>query len=133
MSFHTTAYRVYYEDTDAGGIVYHTNYLKFAERARKEWLRSLGFDQSKLMLEEQILLPVYHLEVKYLLPARLDDLLSVETRLLKLGKVSINLSQEIKCAQKTMAILDVSIASVDAQIKPKAIPQALYEVLSKDK
>ena len=71
--------RVYYEDTDAGGVVYHTSYIRFLERARTEWLRSLGYSQARLVEEIGLVFSVVSLEVKYLLPARLDDLLHVRS------------------------------------------------------
>ena len=74
--------RVYYEDTDAGGVVYYANYLKFLERARTEWLRALGFDQRDLMREAGILFAVRRVEIDYLLPARFDDELEVEAAIL---------------------------------------------------
>jgi acyl-CoA thioester hydrolase len=123
------SYRVYYEDTDAGGIVYHANYLKFAERARTEWLRLLGFEQSKLMLEEKILLPVYHLEISFLSPAKLDDLLHFEIQLLELKYVSMKLRQHIKCENRKLAELDVTIACVNLEKKPTRLPKQLYEAL----
>ena len=129
MTSQTTSYRVYYEDTDAGGVVYHANYLKFAERARTEWLRSLGFEQSKLMLEEKILLPVYHLEIKFLAPAQLDDLLVIETQLLELRNVSLRVRQAIKCENMKIASLDTSIACVNLQKKPTGWPHHFYETL----
>ena len=83
--------RVYYEDTDAQGVVYYANYLKFFERARTEFLRGVGYEQMKLM-KEGIIFVVRNLELKLLKPARLDDEILISTRLDKLGKVSFNLS-----------------------------------------
>ncbi len=87
--------RVYYEDTDAGGVVYHANYLKFFERARSEWLRSLGFSQTILREKEQNIFAVKKLSIRYYKPAVLDDLLSVNCRLIKTKKCSLFFSQEI--------------------------------------
>ncbi len=123
------SYRVYYEDTDAAGIVYHANYLKFAERARTEWLRLLGFEQSRLMLEEKILFPVYHIEISFLSPAKLDDLLTFEIKILELKNVSMKLRQIIKCENRKLAELDVTIACVNLEKKPTRLPKRLYEVI----
>lgn len=125
---HTVSYRVYFEDTDAGGIVYHANYLKFAERARTEWLRSLGFEQSKLLQEEKILFPVYHLEIKFFSSAKLDDLLSIESQLLEVRKASIKMRQTIKCEDKKMTLLDSSIACVNLKKKPISWPTEMYQI-----
>ena len=81
--------RVYYEDTDAGGVVYYANYLKFLERARTEWLRALGFDQRDLMRDAGILFAVRHVEIDYLLPARFDDELRIEAAVERASKVSL--------------------------------------------
>lgn len=130
MSFQST-YRVYYEDTDAAGVVYHANYLKFAERARTEWLRSLGFSQHKLMNDEKVVFPVYELSIKYILPAKLDDLLVVTVKILQINRVTMKISQEILCENKVLATLDVSIASCNLEKKPVRFPQCLLEKFKK--
>jgi len=130
MTSPETQIRVYYEDTDAGGIVYHANYLKFAERARTDWLRACGFEQSKLKEEEGVILIVHHLEITFLSPARLDDLLNIETHLTKLSKVSMILSQTIQCGTKKIATLTVSIACVNTDWKPTRWPPGLYAHLN---
>src|ERR1700742_3787402 len=89
------SFRVYYEDTDTGGIVYYANYLKFAERARTEVLRDLGITQRILMDEEGVAFAVRRCEVDYLVPARLDDELEVRTALRALGAASLDLDQAI--------------------------------------
>lgn len=86
--------RVYYEDTDAAGVVYYANYLKFFERARTEWLRSVGISQQRLVENEGLLFVVRRTTVEYHAPARLDDTLSIVSRLAKLGRVSVEFSQE---------------------------------------
>jgi acyl-CoA thioester hydrolase len=108
---HIVHLRVYYEDTDAGGIVYHTNYLKFAERARTEWLRDKGFEQSAL-LKEGLAFVVSRLESDFLAPARLDDRISVETRLQEAGKVRMKIRQVIKRDEKELVRLTVTVASL---------------------
>src|ERR1700727_2691665 len=92
---HLTTFRVYYEDTDAAGIVYYANYLKFAERARTEWLRESGFSQSQLTAQEGIFIMVRRCSIDFLAPARLDDLLEVETHLKDCGKVRMTMQQSI--------------------------------------
>jgi acyl-CoA thioester hydrolase len=87
--------RVYWEDTDAGGIVFYANYLKFMERARTEWLRSLGISQQALKQETGGMFVVTDTQLKYLLPARLDDVLLVSSAVLDKGRASLKLSQEI--------------------------------------
>lgn len=87
--------RVYYEDTDAGGVVYYANYLKFAERARTEMLRGLGAESSNIMKSDGIVLAVHHCAADYLKPARLDDMLKVHTRITKVGGASLHLDQKI--------------------------------------
>src|SRR5579872_1943212 len=96
MTTHSFPVRVYYEDTDAGGIVYYANYLKFAERARTEALRLAGFDQSELKHEQKIAFVVRRCECDFLKPAFLDDLLTIETRLNDISKVSMRMRQTIR-------------------------------------
>ncbi len=88
--------RVYWEDTDAGGIVFYANYLKFMERARTEWLRNLGISQQALKLETGGMFVVTDTQLKYLLPARLDDVLQVSAKVIEKGRASIKISQEIR-------------------------------------
>lgn len=92
--------RVYWEDTDAGGIVFYANYLKFMERARTEWLRSLGFDQSELRDSTGGMFVVAETSVKYLAPAKLDDLLTVTVYLQNFGKMSASLGQSVLLKSK---------------------------------
>ncbi len=87
--------RVYYEDTDAGGVVYHANYLRFMERARTEWLRALGFEQDRLAQELGIVFVVASLDIQYRKPARFNDALSVTSSISTVGRVSILFKQEI--------------------------------------
>src|SRR6188472_3373896 len=92
---HTHPVRVYYEDTDASGIVYHANYLKFAERGRTEMMRALGFAHSGIAAETGIVFTVRQVSIDFRLPARLDDLLSVETRIVEIGGARLLLDQRI--------------------------------------
>ncbi len=128
---HRTDYRIYYEDTDAAGMVYYANYLKFAERARTEWLRSLGFEQSLLLKDEGIGFVVHHCEIDFLKPAKLDDLITLETRLQELGKVRMTMQQVVKRGDTILAELSVGLACVDRNSKPVRWPQALISALEK--
>jgi acyl-CoA thioester hydrolase len=120
-------YRVYYEDTDAGGVVYHANYLKFAERARSDWLRAQGYEQAKLAETENIFFVVKSLGIVFHSPAKLDDLLSIQTELVELNYVSIKIHQCIKREDVTLATLDVTLACVGEAKKPTRWPAELYQ------
>ncbi|UTW49377.1 tol-pal system-associated acyl-CoA thioesterase [Bacterioplanoides sp. SCSIO 12839] len=117
--------RVYYEDTDAGGIVYYANYLKFFERARTEWLRQLGFNQ-ELLRQQGILFVVREVNAKYKQPARLDDELQVSVAVEKMGKASFNIVQTVYRVsseeEQTLVSGSVSIACIDDKGKPRIIP-----------
>ncbi|MCJ7555557.1 MAG: tol-pal system-associated acyl-CoA thioesterase [Gammaproteobacteria bacterium] len=123
--------RVYYEDTDAGGIVYYANYLKFMERARTEWLRSMGVDQPALMREKRLMFVVVSTDVKYLKPARFDDLLNVSCRGVSITRTSLSFEQEIRRDDKQGELLvtgKVKAACVDAdRLRPRAIPANMLE------
>jgi acyl-CoA thioester hydrolase len=120
--------RVYYEDTDSGGVVYYANYLKFMERARTEWLRSLGFEQDQLIEQEGIIFAVRRVEADFRKPARFNDALLVSARIVARGKASLTFRQEIKNEQDGRLLCggEVQIACLDAvRFRPKAIPQRL--------
>lgn len=119
--------RVYYEDTDAGGVVYHTGYIRFFERARTEWLRALGYSQDKLAQETGVLFTVVELTVRFLKPARLDDLLQVLARAERAGGASLLFSQEARNqAGDLLAQGQVRVACVDARsMKPRRLPADL--------
>jgi acyl-CoA thioester hydrolase len=120
--------RVYYEDTDAGGVVYYANYLKFMERARTEWLRSFGFEQDRLLQEYGIIFAVRSVQVGYHQPALFNDALEVSASLLEKGRASLTFSQEVK-RQGSSALLcsgKVKIACVDMkEMRPVPIPKEL--------
>lgn len=120
-------FRVYYEDTDAGGIVYYVNYLKFMERARTERLRALGFAQSQLA-DENLLFVVHSAEARYHAPARLDDELIVSAEIEELNRASLRFRQQVRRASD-MALLCEGrflVACVRADnLKPRAIPEVL--------
>ena len=121
--------RVYYEDTDAGGVVYYANYLRYLERARTEWLRHLGFGQDALMRESGIVFAVRRVEIDYLLPARFDDELLVEARVDEVSKVSLTFAQRILRAPDSPLIgAAVKVVCLDKErFRPTAIPAAIRE------
>jgi acyl-CoA thioester hydrolase len=117
--------RVYYEDTDAGGIVYYANYLKFAERARTEWVRSLGISQDMLWREQGVGFVVRHVGVDYKKPARLDDLLRVEVRLKERRTSSLELVQPILCDGTLIAEVQATLVCVNREMRPIRLPDLL--------
>lgn len=127
-SFHFPI-RVYYEDTDAAGVVYYANYLKFVERARTEALRALGFHQQALMEGDGLGFVVSEAHIQYKSGARLDDMLMVETQLQKLGKVRMTMRQTIRREAQVLCTLSVEIAMVSRTGKPTAIPDAMRAAL----
>ena len=126
--------RVYYEDTDCAGIVYHASFLRFMERARTEWLRSHGFDLPDLRIEHGVLFTVSRLRIEYLQPAQFNDLLDVGLELTRFGGASLLLDQNVY--RKTRELLcraEVRIACVDATtMRPRPIPQAVCTELKRD-
>ncbi|MGD9613915.1 MAG: tol-pal system-associated acyl-CoA thioesterase [Alphaproteobacteria bacterium] len=127
---HTMKLRVYYEDTDASGIVYYANYLKFAERGRTEMMRTLGFAHSGIAAETGIVFTVRKISADYLLPARLDDLLRVETRIVEIGGARLRLDQRICRDGAVLAALDIIVACIGRDGRPRRIPPALRAVLA---
>ena len=118
--------RVYFENTDAGGVVYHGEYLKFLERARTEWLRHLGYDHQTLARDHRSSMVVTALAIDFLRPARLDDNLAVSVRLESLGKVRCVFAQEVRRDDDVIVIARVTVASLAAEsFKPVEIPAAL--------
>lgn len=106
--------RVYWEDTDAGGVVYHANYLKFLERARSEWLRTLGIAQQELRDVEDCVFVVHAMQIEFRAPARLDDLLEVSAQVLWVGGASLKFLQDIRRAGQVLLTARVEAASVSA-------------------
>jgi len=125
--------RVYYEDTDAGGIVFFANYLKFFERARTEWLRACGIDQRRLAQENGIVFVVSETAVQYRTPARLDDLLTIASRIERLGKASVEFVQEARRGDALLAVGTIRVGCVElATLKPVALPASVAEGLRRD-
>ena len=126
--------RVYYEDTDAGGVVFYANYLKFMERARTEWLRSLGFEQHAMAAEDDAVFAVVKVTLNYRRPARLDDLLEVGARVTETGRSSIVFEQFIRRVADGEILSDgeVRVACLTASaFKPRSIPEHLRKALKK--
>ncbi|OGI48200.1 MAG: tol-pal system-associated acyl-CoA thioesterase [Candidatus Muproteobacteria bacterium RIFCSPHIGHO2_12_FULL_60_33] len=118
--------RVYYEDTDAGHVVYYANYLKFMERARTEWLRALGFEQDELSRREGVLFAVRSARLEFLKPARFNDLLQATVRVTRRGKASIAFAQEIRRDALTLCEGEVKVACLDAAtFAPRPIPEGI--------
>lgn len=118
--------RVYYEDTDAGGVVFYANYLKFFERARTEWLRALGFGQSDMASRDGLLFVVAGLDMNYRKPARLDDQLLIRSRITRLGRASIHFAQRAERNGELIAEGNVQVCCVDStHMRPAEIPPAM--------
>lgn len=127
---HEISYRVYYEDTDAGGVMYYANYLKFLERARTELLRELGFDQSDLARQYNIVFVVRKVEIDYLFPARLDNNLKIRTFVPKINRSSMFFSQDVCCEAQKISEAKVQVVCLDTQnFRPCKIPDFLKESL----
>lgn len=132
MSMTTTIpVRVYWEDTDGGGVVYYANYLKYLERARTEWLRERGFQQSRLAEELDVVFAVRRVEVDYKLPARLDDELEVSATVVEAGRSRVRFEQSIRCGGRTLIEARVEAACLTgSSFKPVRIPDVMMEALS---
>lgn len=123
--------RVYYEDTDAGGVVYHANYLMFFERARTEFLRHLGFSQPELKAKEKVMFVVRSLQIKYLQPARFDELLEVETSVTQQGRSAMLFKQALQRGDAALTRADVEVVCVSTEtFKPVAIPATILSKIS---
>ena len=118
--------RIYYEDTDSGGVVYHSNYLKFMERARTEWLRDFEIDQKALKDNLNLMFVVHEIDIKFIRPAVFNDVIEVQTKLEKLGSVKIELEQKIFRSSELLIESRVVVASVNSiSMKPMRIPNEI--------
>ena len=117
--------KVYYEDTDAGGIVYYANYLKYIERARTESLGTIGLFQNKIKDQLNLIFVVRSVFAEYIKPAKLDDILEVTTNFIKLGMVSIIVEQEIFLNKKKIFGAKVKLGIIDLNGKPKKLPSPI--------
>ncbi|QEP43145.1 tol-pal system-associated acyl-CoA thioesterase [Ectothiorhodospiraceae bacterium BW-2] len=126
--------RVYYEDTDNGGVVYYANYLKFMERCRTEWLRSIGYEQDLLLVEENIIFAVRRVELDYRAPARFNDLLQVSASMVKLGRASIDFYQSVRRGEELLCEGQIALASLRADtLRPQSLPKRLHNAMSDQK
>jgi acyl-CoA thioester hydrolase len=118
--------RVYYEDTDAGGIVFYANYLKFFERARTEWLRAAGIGQQLLLVQEGVAFVVKHASIDYHAPARLDDEIRLTTRIEKLGRATVQFFQQAWRGEQLLTSANVKVGCVDAAtMRPRPLSDAV--------
>ncbi|VAX13506.1 Tol-Pal system-associated acyl-CoA thioesterase [hydrothermal vent metagenome] len=125
--------QIYYEDTDAGGVVYYANYLKFMERARTEWLRSLGLEQDELIARESVIFAVRSVQVDYLRPARFNDALTVSAEVVEQGRASLIFKQVIRKNNDDTILCQgrIKIASLDCNsFKPRPLPMPLMAEFS---
>lgn len=124
---HKCEFRVYYEDTDAGGIMYHASFIRFCERGRTEFLRNLDLSCSSLTQEEGLLFVIRHLEADYFKSANLDDFLRVESRIKTLKNTSFVMEQSIFCQDSMLFSMVVTVVCVDESAKPVRIPEKIRE------
>jgi acyl-CoA thioester hydrolase len=141
---HVWSIRVYFEDTDAGGVVYHGNYLKFAERARTELMRAAGFDHSELAKDYGVLIVVRHCAMEFVAPARLDDALEVRSQVTTMGGASLTMRQEVFRPMaatngdtaglgQLLVAVELRLACVSTDLRPARLPPALKKALSHTK
>ena len=123
--------KVYYEDTDSGGVVYYANYLKFLERARTEAIISLGYSNKKLLDEYGILIIVKSCKINFIKPARLEDKIHVYSKVNSLKKVSFIMNQSIRLKNQNLVEAEIRLAIVNKNGKPSKIPEVLIKKLSK--
>jgi len=123
--------RVYYEDTDAAGVVFYANYLKFMERARTEWLRALGFEQTALLHEHNVVFVVRALTIEFLRPALFNDMLEVTVELTGARGSLIELAQAVRRGQEALVTSNVKVACVNTRsFKPVRIPRLILDKLA---
>ncbi len=128
---HRFTCRVYYEDTDLAVIAYYANYLKFIERARTEWVRSLGIDQSGIKARQGVVFAVRRLEADFLRPAKFDDELVVETEVVGATGAKIMLKQQVRRAGETLFSALVTLVALRDDGRPARLPDALRKALTK--
>ncbi len=124
--------RVYYEDTDTAGVVYYANYLKFMERSRTEWLRSLGIEQDTLMQDEGVIFAVKHAQADYLRPARFNDNLLVSSQLVGYGRANLVIEHQISRAADDRLLCEGMVKIVCLGVddfRPRPIPQPIFRIM----
>ena len=125
--------RVYFQDTDAAGVVFHATYLDFMERARIEWLRGLGFEPRELARRFQLLFIVRELSIAYLKPAMLDDLVAVTAQVEKMGRVQLTFRQEVRRGDEVLTQASINVACVTAgSLRPMPIPDEVRAALGEE-
>ena len=125
---YTLPVRVYFQDTDAGGVVYHASYVNFMERARTEWMRGFGFSNAGLMKELGVVFVVRSLKLDYLKPALLDDLLDVSVQLKAIGRSRVTLHQVLTRGEEMLVEAEIHLVSVSLEsFKPVSVPEVLRE------
>lgn len=130
---HPLEIRVYYEDTDVSGVVYHANYLRWIERGRTEWLRALGFGQQTFIEWQGIAFTISTIDVRFLRPARLDDLIRVDTAVTRVRRASLEFHQRVVRDSTPLMHADVRIGCVDtASFRPTALPQEMRNRLHQE-
>ena len=127
---HCYPIRIYYEDTDTADVVYHANYVKFAERGRSEFLRSCGIEQYILHQQHDFFFAAYKMAVHFQAPAHLDELITVETTLTDLKPAKLTMQQVIKRDQTILVTLDITIACIDSKGRPTRLPKGIAETLT---
>lgn len=127
---HSLDIRTYYEDTDAGGIVYHASYLRFAERGRTEMLRAAGFEHAQLFREQGVGFAVASLNISYKAPARLDELLTVKSRITRVGGASMDMAQDIWRGDDLICEIRVVLVCIDPALKAVRLPQAVRDLFT---
>ena len=134
MTQFTWPIRVYYEDTDSGGVVYHSNYLNFMERARTEWLRALGFEQTQLKDQHGLIIVIHSLSMQFKKPAYFNDMLAVNCELSELGRSSLIMQQSISRDGLVLIEAQVKAAFVDAvSFKPIGVPDEMRHKIQLEK
>jgi acyl-CoA thioester hydrolase len=127
--YHNFPVRVYFEDTDAGGIVYYANYLHFAERARSEMLRHLGIESGRMVKESGLVFAVKSCSIDFIKSARLDDLLLVKTRLIEIGGASLKVSQKISMDGLDLVFMKLKLACISLEGRPVRMPSKICSQL----
>ena len=122
--------RIYWEDTDAGGVVYHAQYVAFLERARSEWMRAQGYGQERLRNEFGLLFAVRAMQLDFLKPARLDDALDVSAGLRECRRASVVFAQSIGRGDDLLLTAQVRVAALGLDFRPRPIPEPLYDELN---
>lgn len=126
--------RVYYEDTDSGGVVYHSNYLNFMERARTEWLRSLGFEQDELIANHQCIFAVHSMQLNFRRPAKFNDALVVRSKIMAVSGASFEFEQNIYRGDELLCEAVVKIACLNAnRFRPMSIPPKLLTEIQSER